>query len=306
MLEHDLRDALPQVARETDSDARATLRIAVNANTLSTWFVTAMAQFTRNESALLDIALDDQEHTVEWLRTGQVLAAVTSHAQAVQGCNSVPLGKLRYLAVASPQFVKRHFNTAVDATSLSRAPSLRFNPKDLLQAIWMRRLCRREIQAPAHWLPSTQAFVDAAIPGVGWAMNPASLIRPHLKSGALVELVADRPLFIPLYWQHTRLQVPMLDRLTAGCDRNGPQRPAVTVSVKPRKSPPWVMRWIAPTQTLSNHIQGEDHAESSRHWRSVLQVRESREPCASGTRRTWVSRSCRTATSRSLGIRKRE
>lgn len=214
MLEQDLRDTLPQVARETAADARATLRLAVNADTLATWFITAMAQFTRHEGALLDIALDDEEHTVEWLRTGQVLAAVTSHAQAVQGCNSVSLGKLRYLAVASPQFVERHFSAGVDATSLSRAPSLRFSPKDRLQTIWMRRLSRREIHAPAHWLPSTQAFVDAAIAGVGWGMNPASLIRQQLRSGALVELVADRPLLVPLYWQHTRLRVPMLDRLT--------------------------------------------------------------------------------------------
>jgi LysR family transcriptional regulator (chromosome initiation inhibitor) len=102
----------------------------------------------------------------------------------------------------------------VDATALSRAPSLRFSPKDRLQAIWMRRLCRRDVHAPAHWLPSTQAFVDAAIAGLGWGMNPDSLIRQHLKSGALVEVVADRPLLVPLFWQHTRLQVPMLDRLT--------------------------------------------------------------------------------------------
>lgn len=214
MLEQDLRETLPQVAHETDADARATLRLAVNADTLATWFITAMAQFTRHENALLDIALDDEEHTVGWLRTGRVLAAVTSHAQAVQGCNSVALGKLRYLAVASPQFVKRHFSAGVDATALSRAPSLRFSPKDRLQAIWMRRLCRRDVHAPAHWLPSTQAFVDAAIAGLGWGMNPDSLIRQHLKSGALVEVVADRPLLVPLYWQHTRLQVPMLDRLT--------------------------------------------------------------------------------------------
>ena len=214
MLEQDLRDALPQVASDMADDARATLRIAVNADTLATWFITAMAQFTGQESALLDIALDDEEHTVEWLRTGRVLAAVTSHAQAVQGCNSVPLGKLQYLAVASPQFMKRHFSHGVDAASLSRAPSLRFSPKDRLQSIWMRRLCRREIHAPAHWLPATQAFVDAAIAGVGWGMNPAPLVRQHLKSGALVEVVAERQLPVPLYWQHTRLQVPMLDRLT--------------------------------------------------------------------------------------------
>jgi LysR family transcriptional regulator (chromosome initiation inhibitor) len=214
MLEHDLRDALPQVAQERTADTRTTLRIAVNADSLETWFVAAMAEFTRQNNVLLDIVMDDQEHTVEWLRTGQVLAAVTSHAQAVHGCNSVPLGKLKYLAVASPQFIKRHFDAGVDAASLSAAPSLRFNPKDRLQSIWMRRLCRREIHAPAHWLPSSRAFVDAALAGVGWGMNPAPLIRPHLKSGAVVELVPDRPLFVSHYWQHTRLKVPMLDRLT--------------------------------------------------------------------------------------------
>ncbi|HEX4970600.1 MAG TPA: LysR family transcriptional regulator ArgP [Steroidobacteraceae bacterium] len=213
MLEHDLRATLPQIGSET-ADPRATLRIAVNADTLATWFIAAMAQFVRQERALLDVALDDEQHTVEWLRTGQVLAAVTSHAKPVQGCNSTPLGRTRYLAVASPEFVKRYFSAGVDATSLADAPSLLFSTKDRLQATWMRRLCRREIQAPAHWLPSTQAFVDAAVAGIGWAMNPASLIREQLKSGALVELVPDKPLLVPLYWQHTRLQVPMLDRLT--------------------------------------------------------------------------------------------
>lgn len=214
MLEHDLRATLPQIASETAADPRATLRIAVNADTLATWFIAVMAQFTRQERALLDVALDDEQHTVEWLRTGQVLAAVTSHAKPVQGCNSTPLGKTRYLAVASPEFIERYFSAGVDATSLASAPSLLFSTKDRLQSLWMRRLCRRDIQAPAHWLPSTQAFVDAAVAGIGWAMNPASLIREHLKSGALVELVADKPLLVPLYWQHTRLQVPMLDRLT--------------------------------------------------------------------------------------------
>jgi LysR family transcriptional regulator, chromosome initiation inhibitor len=214
MLEHDLRITLPQIASEAAADARPTLRIAVNADSLATWFIEAIAQFTGQERALLDVALDDEQHTVERLRTGQVLAAVTSHAKPVQGCNSTPLGKMRYLAVASPQFVKRYFSAGVDATSLASAPSLLFSTKDRLEAIWMRRLCRREIQAPAHWLPSTQAFVDAAVAGIGWAMNPASLVREHLKSGALVELVADKPLLVPLYWQHTRLQVPMLDRLT--------------------------------------------------------------------------------------------
>jgi LysR family transcriptional regulator, chromosome initiation inhibitor len=39
-------------------------------------------------------------------------------------------------------------------------------------------------------------------------------VQPQLKSGALVELVPGRTLPVPLFWQHTRLHVPMLERLT--------------------------------------------------------------------------------------------
>lgn len=212
MLEQDLRGTLPQIAPAGDS--AATLRIAVNADSLGTWFIDALAQFTREEATLLDVVIEDQEHTIEMLRAGQVLAAVTSHAGAVQGCNSVALGRLRYHAVASPAFVKRYFSEGVNAATLSAAPSLRFNRKDRLQAQWMRRISRRDIEPPVHWLPSTQAFLDASLAGIGWAMNPAHLIDTHLTAGTLVELVPGKDLFVPLHWQCSRLHVPVLDRLT--------------------------------------------------------------------------------------------
>jgi LysR family transcriptional regulator (chromosome initiation inhibitor) len=97
---------------------------------------------------------------------------------------------------------------------LAKAPSLRFNQKDRLQAQWARRICRRELEPPTHWFPSTEAFVNATLAGIGWGMNPLVLVREHLKSGSLVELVPGRTLAVPLYWQHTRLQVPVLSRLT--------------------------------------------------------------------------------------------
>jgi LysR family transcriptional regulator (chromosome initiation inhibitor) len=214
LLELELRGTLPALARTaTDSD-RVTLRLAVNADSVGTWFIDALAKFTAEEDALLDVAIDDQEHTVEWLRSGEVLAAVTAHAQPVQGCNSVSLGRLNYLAVASPEFVRRYFAEGVTAATLAKAPSLRFNRKDRLQAQWVRRICRREIDTPTHWLPSTHAFIDASVAGIGWGMNPIQLVREHLQSGALVELVPRRALAVPLHWQHTRLQVAQLDRLT--------------------------------------------------------------------------------------------
>jgi LysR family transcriptional regulator (chromosome initiation inhibitor) len=214
MLEQDLRTDLPNLAQSGQDGERVTLRVAVNADSLGTWFIHAMAEFLDTERALFDVALDDQEHTVEWLRSGDVLAAVTANARPVQGCDSVPLGRLRYVAVASPAFVRRHFPDGVTASSLATAPTLTFNRKDRLQAQWIRRVCRRDVDSPTHWLPSTQAFIDASVAGVGWGMNPASLVQTHLQAGTLVELVPGRTLPVPLYWQHTRLQVPMLSRLT--------------------------------------------------------------------------------------------
>jgi LysR family transcriptional regulator, chromosome initiation inhibitor len=214
LLEQELRGALPKLVQTGDDIERVTLRVAVNADSLGTWFIRALAQFTAKEEVLVDVALDDQEHTVEWLRAGEVLAAVTAHAKPVQGCNSVALGRLNYVAVASPQFVERYFPNGVTAATLAKAPSLRFNRKDQLQGQWARRICRREVELPAHWFPSTQAFVNACAAGIGWGMNPVSLVREHLRSGSLVELVPGRTLAVPLFWQHTRLQVPVLSHLT--------------------------------------------------------------------------------------------
>ncbi len=214
MLENELHGQLPRLLSSGTKGERVTIRVAVNADSLITWFIGAMASFLETDRVLLDVVIDDQEHTHEWLRSGEVLAAVTSDARPVQGCNSIPLGKLKYCAVASPAFVRRYFPDGVTATALASAPSLKFNPKDRLQAQWIRSLCRREIDVPTHLLPSTQAFIDASIAGIGWGMNPRSLVVPHLSNGTLVELVSGRLLSVPLFWQHSRLQMPMLVRLT--------------------------------------------------------------------------------------------
>lgn len=214
MLEQELQANLPKLRPAGIEDDRVTLRIAVNADSLGTWFMGALEKFVAGDDGLLQLALDHEDHTVEWLRSGEVLAAVTAHSQPVQGFNSVPLGGMDYLAVAAPEYVRRYFPAGVNAAALAKAPSLKFDQKDQFQQQWMRKVFRREIHNPTHWFPATQAFLDASLAGIGWGMNPQKLVREHLKSGALVELVPGRGISIPLYWQHTRLQVPMLGRLT--------------------------------------------------------------------------------------------
>lgn len=212
LLEQDLHDNLPALA--PSGVARATLPIAVNADSLATWFAPAVATFAAQAPVLVNVAVDDQDHTAEWLRSGAVLAAVTAHATPATGCNSRPLGAMRYLAAASPAYVARHLSAGVDASSLAQAPSLEFNTKDTLQTRWVQGVCGQHVELPKHTLPSSTAFVTAALAGMGWGMLPDALAAPHLSSGALVELVPGTPLDVPLHWQQARATSAWLDGLT--------------------------------------------------------------------------------------------
>jgi len=211
MLEQDLLAELPALA--PDAQGRITLRLAINADSLATWFIAAAAEIAASEPVLLDLSLEDQEHTAERLRSAEVLAAVTALAAPVQGCRSHALGAMRYIATASPAFARQHFAAGLTAQTLAAAPCLSFNRQDRLQAQWVQQELGQDLTLPTHWLPASQAFVDAACAGLGWGMNPASLVREALVDGRLVALGA--PLWVPLYWQASRLALPMLERITA-------------------------------------------------------------------------------------------
>lgn len=213
LLEQDLQDTLPTL--DPGGVARAHLPLAVNADSLATWFAPALAAFAAQAPVLLSVAVDDQDHTAEWLRSGAVLAAVTAHDTPATGCNSRPLGAMRYVAAASPAFVARYFASGVGAESLAQAPSLEFNAKDSLQSRWVQRLCHCSIELPRHTLPSPQAFVTAALAGMGWGLHPEALVTTHLVSGALVELAPNSPMDVHLHWQQARAASSVLEGLTA-------------------------------------------------------------------------------------------
>lgn len=208
LLEDSLRQTLPGLQPEIRP---VTLRVSVNADSLATWFIRAMAE---TDGFLFDLVLDDQDYSADWLSRGEVVAAVTSHGKPIQGCNCYPLGALRYAATASPEYVKRWFPDGVNAQAAAKAPCLIFNQKDRLQTIWLRQALGADIRPPAHWLPSSQAFVDAALAGLGWGMNPEVLVREHLQAGRLVALMPSQPLEVPLFWQQSRIVGPLLRDVT--------------------------------------------------------------------------------------------
>ncbi|MCG7623074.1 LysR family transcriptional regulator ArgP [Epibacterium sp. Ofav1-8] len=198
----------------TDKPAR--LKVAVNADSLATWFVQAMVAA---EGVLFDLVIDDQDHSTDWLRRGAVSAAVTAEAQPVSGCDVHALGRLSYVATASPAYVARWFPDGLTAEAARHAPCMIFNAKDRLQHRWLETHVAAAIIPPAHYLSSTQAFLDAAAAGLGWGMNPEVLARPYLARGDLVELVPGSRLDTLLYWQVSRIMAPALREITLAVRR---------------------------------------------------------------------------------------
>ncbi|MBC2666084.1 LysR family transcriptional regulator ArgP [Novosphingobium flavum] len=213
LLESDLLSRLPILQPATGAQ-RLTLHVAVNSDSLATWFMPAAAAYAEASGHLLHLEVDEESQTAEWLAHGRVSAAVTSRETPIPGCRRFALGTMRYFAVASPAFKARYFPDGPSAEAFSAAPALTFSRHDQLQSRWLAGVLDDAPACPSHWLPTTQGFLDASLTGMGWGMNPLAMVEEHLAAGKLVELVPGRPFDVPLFWQVNRLAADHIQPLS--------------------------------------------------------------------------------------------
>lgn len=202
------------VADELDGDdasrplAPARLPLAVNADSLSTWLLPALAPLA--DSIVFELVREDESHTAELLRDGAVMAAVSATATPVQGCSSELLGAMRYQPLATPAFVSRWLGDS--PRDFSRAPVVVFDRRDELQHRFLRTLPGgAALDPPRHYVPGSTDFVEAVRLGLGWGMIP-DLQRP---TEGLVELAPGSYIDVPLYWQQWQLRTRALDQAAA-------------------------------------------------------------------------------------------
>ena len=190
---------------------RARVAVVVNADSLASWFLPALAAVP---DAVFDLHTDDEGHTAELLRAGTVMAAVTTERTAVQGCRVRPLGAMRYLAVASPAVHADWFAGRELAEALPDAPMVRFDHKDVLQHRFAQAVTGRDVDPPTHRVPGSSAFDLAVRLGLGWGLLPEHVAVADVAAGALVELAPGRHVDVPLHWQCWRLESAVLSALT--------------------------------------------------------------------------------------------
>ncbi|MEP9382197.1 LysR family transcriptional regulator ArgP [Nocardioides sp. KR10-350] len=215
-LGRQLRLLLSEAAADLSTGEVVDLTVAVNADSLATWFRSVVGEVAEWHATALRLAIEDEAYSHDLLRRGEVLAAVTSEPRPVQGCVVEMLGALRYTPAASPALLERHRRgRGVDWSAM---PVVVFNEKDYAQD---RVLAAHGSSRPpvVHRVPGTADFHEAVRRGLGWGMLLDPQLEPDLDSGAVVRLPGSRHIDVPLYWQRWRLDSPTLARLTEAVRR---------------------------------------------------------------------------------------
>src|SRR5689334_20259681 len=75
-LAQQLRMLAAEAGAELGTDDVVELRVAVNADSLATWFRPVLSDLARRPGTALRLAIEDEGHSHELLRVGEVLAAV--------------------------------------------------------------------------------------------------------------------------------------------------------------------------------------------------------------------------------------
>ena len=185
------------------------LPIAVNADSLATWVLPALDAVVRDGQRAgygLELVVDDQDFTHQSLREGVVLGCVSTVAEPLRGCSVTALGCMRYVAVASPDFIAQAMPQGLDRANFARLPWLVFNRKDDMASAWVEQAFGvQEVRLIERHVPSTEAHARAAAMAWGLAVIPEQMAAQHLASGALQPVHAGVFVDVRLHWHQWRL-----------------------------------------------------------------------------------------------------
>ncbi|WP_252105950.1 MULTISPECIES: LysR family transcriptional regulator ArgP [unclassified Halomonas] len=209
LLERDLQARVPAV----HDGAPQRLRIALNADSLATWWAEAAGDFFIRREVLMELIIEDQDVGLKRMRDGEVAGCVCAAERPVAGAKSIALGAMRYCGVAAPSFIERHFADGFDGKRLSQTPAIVFGTDDRLQHRFAQQLGARD-PLIHHLCPSAEGFVKLLESGLGWGLVPRLQVEAALEQGTLLELAPAHPVDVALYWHYWRQGGELLGDLT--------------------------------------------------------------------------------------------
>ena len=175
--------------------------LAINADSLATWFISALSPILSKYLVELNLIVERESVTLDKLKNGSAIGAVSSIAKPLAGYRAFELGDINYILVASKSFQTRYFAEGLTTETLKMAPGISYDHKDDMHTRFISQhfnLAASEYYC--HTVRSSEAFVELAKQGVAYCLVPQLQIKNELASGELINLCPDKQLIETLYW----------------------------------------------------------------------------------------------------------
>jgi LysR family transcriptional regulator (chromosome initiation inhibitor) len=195
-----LESALIPEISASSAEHPLSMSIAINADSLATWFIPALAPLLKQYPIELNLHIRDEARTLEKVKSGEAFGAVSQNEQPLSGCECTKLGEMNYVLVATPAFAATYLPDGIARQALLHAPAVSFDHKDDMHITFIERHFNLSGGSyPCHTVRSSEAFVAMACAGVAYCLIPELQIKAELASGQLIKLT-DIQLTQPLYW----------------------------------------------------------------------------------------------------------
>lgn len=212
VMQLELELGIDSISENVSSLKPVTIRLAVNADSLATWLpeVLSSLNVVGKNKVKFEVVIDDQSVVLNKMKSGEVMACISSESNPINGGKAYHLGILRYQAVASPSFIKKYKITSLN--ELVHCPCLVFDENDNLQHQFLKDVLKCESDF-MHFIPCPEGFKQSLIAGVGYGMLPELQLQDALSTGKLVPLSTEYFIDVSLYWHCWQSEGPQLEIL---------------------------------------------------------------------------------------------
>jgi LysR family transcriptional regulator (chromosome initiation inhibitor) len=226
-------DTLQRIKPE--EKARTRFAIAVNADSLATWFEPVACAIAK-DNFTLELIVDDQDYTLSVLTRGEAMGCVSTASDAPTGFVAEPIGAMEYECVAVPELADAYFAHGVTLHNILAMPAVLFNRKDGLHAVFLERLLGFPVNGYSmHFFPSPVALLMAIRAGVGYGLVPSIQVQPLINSGDLVSLAPHNKIAVSLYWHHWEKAPPNAQAISELVMRHARKALTQVLSASPDK-----------------------------------------------------------------------
>lgn len=190
-----------------NTNQKPTIKIAINRDSLDLYFLDILSDRECANLFSLEIIADDQNNTLEYLKSGLVDMCISSEKKPLANHITTYLGDMIYCLVCSPHFHKSYFSKAISKDSLAKAPLVIFDKSDKLQHSFLENNFGIEPLASVSQMPSVQSFKTAILGGYGYGLVPMLDIEKELKQNKVIEILPSKRFKVPLYlhqWEYQK------------------------------------------------------------------------------------------------------